>query len=96
MSPHQSVPIAARERLRDHQAVATKAVAVHSAAATRFDAVLLRRTKLISEQDLLVAAANAEVATAIAAIVQAVGVEIAADVLGLTKLEIRDFTKAVD
>ena len=45
-------------------------------------------------QDALVAAANAEVANAVAGVVRAMGVETAAGVLGLSKAEVRRVTKA--
>ena len=93
MASPRPVSLAARERLRDHQAAAAKAVATHAASATRLDVVVSRRAKVIARQDALVAAATAELEVAIAAVAQAMGTDVAADVLGLKKAEVRRIAK---
>ena len=90
------VSLAARERLRDHQAAAAKAVGAHSAALTRLDAVMSRRAEVLAAQDCLVAAANAEVAAAIVTAAQVMGVDVAATLLDLTKAEVRRVIKAAE
>jgi len=87
------VSLAARERLRDHQAAAAKAVVTHAASTARLDAVLSRRAKVIERQDFLVEAATADLEAAIAAVARAMGVDIAAEVLGLNKAEVRRIAK---
>ena len=87
------VSLAARERLRDHQAAAAKAVATHAASTARLDAVLSRRAKVIESQDNLVEAATADLEAAIAAVARAMGVDVAAEVLGLNKAEVRRIAK---
>jgi len=93
MASPRPVSLAARERLRDHQAAAAKAVASHAASAARRDSVVSRRGKVIERQDALVAAATAELEVAIAAVAQAMGVDVAAEVLGLKKAEVRRIAK---
>ena len=88
------VSLAARERLRDHQATAAKAVGAHSAALTRLDAVMSRRAEVLGAQDCLVAAANAEVEAAVVTAAQVMGVDVAATLLDLTKAEVRRVIKA--
>lgn len=51
------ISLAARERLREHQAATAKAVAAHTAALARLDAAVVRRNKAITQQDAFVAAA---------------------------------------
>lgn len=87
------VSLAARERLRDHQAAAVKAVAAHSASLVRLNAVISRRAEVIACQDALVAAASADVATAVFAVIQVMGADIAAAVLDLSKTEVRRMSK---
>jgi hypothetical protein len=48
MTAKAPVSLAARERLRDHQAAAAKAVAVHSAARARLEAMISRRAELLA------------------------------------------------
>jgi hypothetical protein len=79
MSSKVPVSLAARERLRDHQAAAAKAVSAHSAALARLEAVTSRRAEVLVAQDGLVAAANAEVT---------------ATLLDVSKAEVRRATKA--
>jgi hypothetical protein len=72
------VSMAARERLRDHQVAAGKAVSAHSAALARLEAVASRRAAVLVAQDGLVAAANAEVAAAVATAAKVMGADVAA------------------
>jgi hypothetical protein len=88
------VSLAARERLRDHQAATAKAVGAHSAALARLDAVRSRRAEGLAAQDCLVAAANAEGAAAVVTAAQVMGVDVAATLLDLTKAEVRRVIKA--
>jgi hypothetical protein len=90
------VSMAARERLRDHQTAAARAVAAHSASQTRLDAVIGRRAEVVAGQDALVAAANAEVAAAVVAVAQVMGADVAAAVLDLSKAEIGRMTKVTE
>jgi cysteine synthase len=55
--------------------------------------VRARRAKVIEKQDALVEAASAEVEAAIAGVAATMGVEVAAEVLGLTKAEVRRIAK---
>ena len=87
------VSLAARDRLRNHQVAAAKAVASHSASKARLDIVRARRAKVIEKQDALVEAASAEVEAAIAGVARTMGVDVAAEVLGLTKAEVRRVAK---
>jgi len=90
------VTLAARERLRDHHAAAAKAVAAHSASLARLDAAISRRAEVVAGQDALVATASAELAAAVAAVAQVMGVDIAADVLGFSIAEVRRMTKGTE
>jgi hypothetical protein len=90
------VSLAARQRLRDHQAAAAKVVAAHSASLVRLEAAMSRQAQVMAEQDALVAAANAQVTAAVVAAVQVLGVEVAATVLDLTKAEVRRMTKSTE
>jgi hypothetical protein len=85
--------LAARERLRDHQAAAAKAVAVHWASLARLEAAVSRRAQALAEQDALVAAANAQVTAAVVAAAQVMGIDVVASVLDLSKAEVRRMTK---
>lgn len=87
------ISLVARERLRDHQATAAKAVAVHAAALARLDAATSRRAEIVARQDALVAAALAEVAGAGAEVARVMGIAIAAAVLDLSKAEVRRMCK---
>ena len=87
------ISLVARERLRDHQATAAKAVAVHSAALTRLDAATSRRAKVVAREDVLVAIAAAEVAAAVAEMARVMGAEVAAAILDLSKAEVRRITR---
>jgi hypothetical protein len=87
------VSLAARERLRNHHAAAGRAVAAYLVATSRLDAVKSRRAEIVAGQDTLVAAGSAEVARAIAGIVQVVGVETAAGLLEVSTAEVRRVTK---
>ena len=87
------VPLSARERLRDHQAAAAKAVATHATSTARLHAVLSRRAKVIERQDALVEAAKSDVEAAVAAVARAMGIDVAAEVLGLNKAEVRRIAK---
>ena len=88
------VSLAARERLRDHQAAAAKAVGAHSAAMARLEIVTSRRTEVLAAQDCLVAAANADVAAAVVTAAEVMGVDVAATLLDISKAEVRRVTKA--
>ena len=87
------VSLEARERLRDHEAAAAKAIAVYSASLSRLDTVNSRRAKVAAEQDVLVASATAEVTAAVVAVVNVMGAEVAASILDLSKAEVRRMTK---
>lgn len=87
------VSLEARERLRDHQAAAAKAIAVYSASLSRLDTLNSRRVKVVAEQDALVASANAEVTAAVVAVARVMGADVAASVLDLSKTEVRRMTK---
>ena len=93
MAPTTPVSTLARQRLRDHQAAGAKVLAIHSAALARLDTVISRRAKIIGDQDALVAIANADVNAAVAAVVQVMGVAVAADILGLNATDVRRITK---
>jgi hypothetical protein len=88
------VSLAARERLRDHQAAAAKVVAAYSAARARLEAVTCRRAEILAAQDCLVAAANAEVAAAVLRAAQVMGVDVAATLLDVSKAEVHRVRKA--
>jgi hypothetical protein len=94
MTAKAPVSLAARERLRDHQAAAAKAVAVHSAARARLEAVISRRAEVLAAQDCLVAAANAEVSAALVSAANVMGVEVAAALLDVSKAEVHRARKA--
>ena len=94
MTSKAPVSLAARERLRDHQAAAAKAVAAHSAARARLEAVTFRRTEVLAAQDCLVAAANAEVTAALVSAANVMGVEVAAALLDVSKAEVHRVRKA--
>ena len=93
MPPHAPVSLAARERLRDHQAAAAKAVAIHGAALARLDTTISRRADVLAAQDALVATASAEVVAAVSAVAQVMGVDLAAAMLDLPKAEVHRATK---
>jgi len=96
MSSTTPVSLAARERLRDHQAAAAKATAVYSSSLSRLDAVMSRRSKVVAEQDALVTAATAKVAAAVVAAARVMGEDVAASVLDISKAEVRRMTKETD
>ena len=87
------VSLAARERLRDHQTAAAKVAAAHSAALARLDAATSRRAKVVAHQDVLVAAAAAEVAAAVAETARVMGAEVAAAILDMSTTEVRRITR---
>ena len=94
MSTKAPVSLAARERLRDHQAAAAKVVGAHGAALARLEAVTARRAEVLAAQDLLVADANAEVAAAVVTAAQLMGADVAATLLDVSRAEVRRLTKA--
>ena len=94
MTSKAPVSLAARERLRDHQAAAAKAVSAHSAALARLEAVTSRRAEVLAAQDGLVAAANAEVAAAVVTAAKVMGADVAATLLDVSKAEVRRAMKA--
>jgi len=87
------ISLAARERLREHHAAATKAVAVHAAALARLDAARSRRAEIVARQDALVADAATEVARAVAEAARVMGIDVAAAVLDSSKAEVRRVCK---
>jgi len=93
MPSARPVSLAARERLRDHQAAAAKAVAAHSAASTRLDAATTRRNQIVAAQDAVVEVAAADVAAAVVAVARVLGADVAARVLQLSKAEVRRLGK---
>jgi hypothetical protein len=94
MTSKAPVSMAARERLRDHQVAAAKAVSAHSAALARLEAVTSRRAEVLVAQDGLVAAANAEVAAAVVTAAKVMGADLAATLLDVSKVEVRRAMKA--
>jgi hypothetical protein len=90
------VSLAARERLRDHQAATAKAVGAHSAALARLDVVISRRAEVLAAQDCLVAAASIEVGAAVVTAAQVMGIDVAATLLDLAKAEVRRVIKAAE
>lgn len=89
MSTTHPVSAAARQRAREHQRATTKAVATVEAAAAREEAAQAKRGEVLASQDVLVAAAQADLSAAIAALSAVVGVDVAADLLDLPKAEVR-------
>lgn len=87
------VSLAARERLREHQAASAKAVATHSAALGRLATVVAHRDRVTAQQDALVAAAQGEVDAAVAEAARVMGIEVAAVVLNLGKSDVRRLSK---
>lgn len=93
MPPTTPVSLAARERLRDHQAAAAKVAAAHSTALARLDAATSRRSKVVAREDVLVAAAAAKVAAAVVETARVMGTEVAAGILDMSKAEVRRITR---
>lgn len=87
------ISLAARERLREHNAAAAKAVAAHAASLARLDAATSRRAEIVARQDALVADAVTEVAGAVAEAARVMGIDVAAAVLGLSNAEVRRRSK---
>ena len=87
------ISLAARERLRDHQAVTAKAVGGHAAALARLETAASRRADVVARQDVLVAIAAAEVASAVVEAARVMGTDVAATVLDLRKTEVRRILK---
>ena len=85
--------LAARERLREHQAATARVVARHSATLAHLDAAVTRRNKVVAQQDALVAASQAKVDVAVAEAATVMGVDVAAAVLGLSKAEVSRASK---
>jgi hypothetical protein len=96
MSRMHPVAGSARQRARDHQRATSKAVAAVEAAAGREEAVQTKRLEVITAQDALVAAAKADLASAVAGLVVVVGVDVAAELLDLPKAEVRRMVTARD
>ena len=94
MSSKVPVSLPARERLRDHQAAAVKAVSAHSAALARLEAVTSRRTEVLAAQDGLVATAKAEVTVAVVTAAKVMGADVTANLLDVSKAEVRRAMKA--
>jgi ABC-type methionine transport system permease subunit len=93
MSSASPISLAARERLRDHQAVTAKAVGGYAAALARLETAAFRRAEVVGRQDVLVAIAVAEVATAIVEAARVMGADVAATVLDLRKTEVHRILK---
>jgi hypothetical protein len=89
------ISLAARERLRDHQAVTAKAVGGHAAALARLGTASSRRAEVVARQDVLVAIAAAEVASAVVEAARVMGADVAATVLDLSNAEVRRILKKV-
>ena len=87
------ISLAARERLREHHAAAAKSIAVHAAALARLDAVTSRRAEVVARQDAVVAGAATEVARAVGEVARVMGIGVAAEVLGLSRAEVRRMSK---
>ena len=87
------ISLAARERLRDHQAVTAKAVGGQAAALARLETAGSRRAEVVARQDVLVAMAAAEVASAVVEAARVMGADVAATVLDLRKTEVRRILK---
>ena len=83
------ISLEARERLRAQQAEEAKAVSAHSVARSRLESILERRAELLASQDLVVAAAEQEVAMAAAGVVAVSGFARAAAILGATPASLR-------
>ena len=83
------VSAAARQRLRDQQKCAAKAVAAFSTASNRFEVVVARRAQVLARQDELVAAARTHIEKAVVTAVEVLGADVAATVLGLRLTEVR-------
>jgi hypothetical protein len=90
------VSLAARERLRDHQAAAAKVIATHSSAMARLDTLISRRAEVLAAQDALVDLAKAEVTTAVVAAAQLMGVQVAASLLDLSRAEVRRLSRSAE
>jgi hypothetical protein len=89
MGTSTPISLAARERLRDHQAAGSKAVAAHAAAVARLDAVSARRARILAIHDAAVAAATTEVRAAVLEVVRLLGADVAAAVLNLPVRDLR-------
>jgi len=83
------ISLEARERLRAQQAEEAKAVSAHSVARSRLESILEKRAELLGSQDLVVAAAEQEVAMAAAGVVAVSGFARAAAILGATPSSLR-------
>lgn len=94
MTSKTPVSLAARERLRDYQAAAAKAVSAYGAALARLEGASSRRAEVLAAQERLVAAANADVAAAVVAAAQLMGIDVAATLLDVSKAEVRRVTRA--
>lgn len=93
-----SIPLslAARERLREHHAATAKAVAVQAAVLARLGATTSHRAEVLARQDALVAAAEGEVARALAEGARVMGIDVAPAVLGMSKAEVRRMSNVAE
>jgi malonyl CoA-acyl carrier protein transacylase len=73
--------------------VTAKAVGGHATALARLETACSRRAEVVARQDVLVAAAAAEVATAVVEAARVMGVDVAATVLDLRKTEVHHILK---
>ena len=89
MPSSSPISLAARERLREHQATTARSVAAYSAALARLTATIHRRAEVVATHDTLVAAATAKTEAAGAEVARLMGVDAAAAVLDLSKAEVR-------
>lgn len=89
MPSSNPISLAARERLREHQATTARSVAAYSAALARLQAAVHRRTEVVAQHDALVAATTAEAEAAGAEVACLMGVDAAVTVLDLSKGEVR-------
>jgi hypothetical protein len=78
-----------RDTVRDAQRQLVLLDAAHARAVARLDQAVTRRTQVISEQDRLVKAAQAEVGRTVAEMATVLGTELTANLLGVGPADIR-------
>ena len=83
------IALAARERLREHQDAAAKAVAAYEGALGKLCAARSCRAAVVVRHDALIADAETQVARALAVAARVMGVDVAAAVLGSPKAALR-------
>ena len=82
-----------RDEVRDTQRTLVVLDAAHSRAVARFDQAVARRAEVLTEQDRLVAVAQAGVEQAVADMATGLGAELTAQLLGLDSIEVRRLAK---